>query len=68
MAKRLICQRKAAGRQEHADNLMDRTRAAVGYINAQPRSKPALELTAFLELFHPEIPEEKRRQMVCESK
>jgi hypothetical protein len=38
------------------DNLMERTRAAVCYVNAgSGRANDALKLTAFLSLFHPEI-------------
>jgi hypothetical protein len=38
------------------DNLMDRTRAAVCYVNARSGySGDALKLAAFLSLFHPDI-------------
>lgn len=38
------------------DNLMERTRAAVCYVNSRSGyGGDALKLTAFLSLFHPEI-------------
>lgn len=45
--------------------IMDRTRAAVGYINTSRlgRDDPAA-LAAFMSIFHPEYSEEKVREMV----
>lgn len=37
------------------ENLMERTRAAVCFVNSGPRGSEAGQLNAFLALFHPEI-------------
>jgi len=40
--------------QREDDHLMDRTRAAVAFCNTSSRAE-ALKMSAFLDLFHPEI-------------
>jgi hypothetical protein len=50
-------------------SLMDRTRAAVGYINANARGRDSdLALEAFMALFHPEVPAEKVRDLKAAAK
>lgn len=44
------------------DDLMRRTRAAVGYVNS--RGGEQSKLAAFLALFHPDMPDEERRKLL----
>lgn len=43
------------------NDLMQRTRAAVTYCNTS--SDPGVDLTAFMALFHPEVPQDEVRRM-----
>jgi hypothetical protein len=45
------------------ENLMDRTRAAVAYCNTRSGTE-ALKMQAFLSIFHPEMSDEVRRELV----
>jgi hypothetical protein len=45
---------------------MDRTRAAVGYINISNGGE-RMRLAAFLDIFHPEIDGERRQKMLIEA-
>ncbi len=42
-------------------SLMEKTRAAVAYVNTKPQKD--LEMYAFLSLFHPEMSEAKKREL-----
>jgi hypothetical protein len=48
------------------DQLMERTRAARFYCNnaSNAANRAALEMSAFLDLFHPTMPEEKKRELI----
>lgn len=48
--------------------LMDRTRAAVAYVNTKHGDAAAVEMAAFLELFHPEMPDDKKRELIRAAK
>jgi hypothetical protein len=45
---------------------MERTRAAVGYINAAD-SGDKVRMAAFLDIFHPEMSQEKRNKILIET-
>lgn len=48
------------------DNLMNRTRAAVAYVGTahSETQREKLALHAFMDIFHPEVPVERVREMV----
>ena len=47
--------------------MMETTRAAVGYLNRTGYVRPESAMYAFLDIFHPEIPEAERKKMAHES-
>lgn len=49
--------------QEDAGMMMSRTRAALAFVNGN-RGTEALKMAAFLAIFHPEMSEEKTRELV----
>ncbi len=44
------------------ENLMDRTRAAVCFVNTG--TSEATKLNAFLAIFHPDMPDDQRRELI----
>lgn len=44
--------------------MMDRTRAAVGFINGPGNGRDDLKMSAFLDIFHPELSAEQRLELV----
>lgn len=54
-------------RNETTDQWLARVRAAREYVNratASPRHQAQAEMAAFLELFHPDMPEDRRRELI----
>lgn len=49
------------------EGMMQQTRATVCYVNAKGNDD-GLKLAGFMHLFHPEVPQEKVRQMVMEQR
>jgi hypothetical protein len=47
--------------------LMERTRATVALVNSK-HDPQDLELQGFMELFHPDVPKDKVREMVLDRK
>lgn len=57
---------KERKKSNDSDGLMDRTRAAVAYLNTSgPKGNYSLdaEMYAFLSLFHPEMDEKTKREL-----
>lgn len=48
------------------DDLMERTRAAVAYVNTS--NDPGTDITAFMALFHPEVPQDQVRKMAQDAR
>jgi hypothetical protein len=47
-----------------ADTLMERTRAAVCFINARDGKGSRLEMFGFLSLFHPDMTDQRKREII----
>ena len=54
--------------RQHRENVMDETRAAVAYCNSGSRGSHALNLHAFLSIFHPEMSDEARHALVQDAR
>ena len=48
------------------DKLMHRTRAAVAFCNTS--NDPATDMHAFMALFHPEVPQERVRELARDAR
>ncbi len=56
------CRELDRGRSNEPD-IRDKAKAAVCMLNTMPRKNKVTEMEAFLSIFHPEIPAEKRKEM-----
>lgn len=62
-----ICQECYDRINNARDNVMQRTVAAVGYLNGTCNDDPKLHMSAFLSIFHPELSKSKRDMLIREA-
>lgn len=55
-------------RLDYGRTLMARADAYVAFINSQRSRDSGLEMAGFLDLFHPNMPEDRKRELILEAK
>jgi len=63
-----ICQDCYDDIERTLSDQMGKARDAVGYLNGTGNSDPKLEMSAFLHIFHPEMPFSTRNELIREAK